>query len=252
MELGQTPRPRAAVPEYTDRTPRVPCSVCCGLRCAAVVGGVALLVTMPCSTLLLRGRVCDGRGWRGFCNVHLLTALPLSAITFTHQVILSESLWSRNKHSVWQINWQSSLTNMVLWVSATALCTMTSRKYAARWSRRYRLSLWEYRRRRRGCANAWLPTPFGRISDDLDWYNVLWCVSMYHLLWGFVTLTLERQSGAHYAMFFRDWPYSRWCAPRWREWRELEVMRHVHTEQVVVKDRWGSFLTNDRWKARRL
>lgn len=250
MELGQTQRPRAPVEPFHDFEPRQKCTVCCGLRCAAVTGCVTFAFSLLCNGVVLGRRVTDGAGWRGLLNRNGLLALPVAAITFTHQYLLSESLWSKNKKSVWQVNTQSTLSNVSLWVVGTALCTVLSRRYLPGKSRAYRLSLWEYQRVRRGCANPWLPTVFGRVTQDLDWYNILWTLSIYHVLWGMVAVMLEKEAGAHYAMFFRDSNYSRWCSPRWREWRELEVRRQVDTEQAVAPNRWGTFLTNDKWRTR--
>ncbi|KAG5481212.1 hypothetical protein CUR178_06444 [Leishmania enriettii] len=250
MELGQTQRPRAPVEPFQDYEPRRKCTVCCGLRYASFTGFATFCVSLVCNVFVLGGRVTDGRGWRGFLNRNTLLALPVAAITFTHQVLLSESLWSKNKKTVLQVNTQSTLSNMSLWMAGTALCTAVSRRYLPAHSRAYRLAMWEYQRTRRGCANPWMPTVLGRVTQDLDWYNVMWTLAMYHLLWGMVSALLEKELGAHYAMFYRNGQYSRWCSPRWREWRELEVIRHVNTEHVVSPNRWGTFITNDKWRTR--
>ncbi|CBH16792.1 hypothetical protein, conserved [Trypanosoma brucei gambiense DAL972] len=249
MNLGQVPRPRDEPEPFNDFEPRRKCSICCGLRCAAVTGGALFLIVLPCNLIMIRGRIFDGRGFIGFADRHLLVPLPFAAITFTHQIIQSEALWSKNRKTLWQVNTQSAGLNILLWSILTVACTAVSRRQGPRWSRSYRLLLWDYRRTRRCCANRYLPTAFGRISADLDWYNVLWTVSVYHVLWGMFAVMVERGFGAHYAMFYRDWPYSRWCSPRWREWRELEAMKYINTEQVVAPSRWGSFITNDRWRS---
>ncbi|KAK7195685.1 hypothetical protein NESM_000498600 [Novymonas esmeraldas] len=250
MELGQTQRPRAPTEPFHDFEPRQKCTVCCGLRSASVTGCACLCFSLLCNAFVLGGRVTDGRGWRGFVNRNGLLAFPVAAITFTHQTLLSESLWSKNKKTVAQVNVQSTLSNMTLWVTGVTVCTVLSRRYLPSRSRTYRLALWEYQRTRRGCANAYLPSLFGRVSEDLDWYNILWTLSGYHVLWGMVSVMLEKELGAHYAMFYRDSWYSLWCSPRWREWRELEVRRLVDKEQTVAPNRWGTFLSNDKWRTR--
>lgn len=252
MDLGQSVRPRADVADFQDFTPRNKCTFCCGLRCAAFTGAFAFLITLPCNAAVMGGRVTGGRGFIGFLDHNLFIALPVAAITFTHQMILSEALWSKNRKTIWEINWQSALTNISLWTVGVTAATLLSRKYVPQYSRTYRLQLWDYRRARRGCANAYMPSIYGRITEGLDWYNILWTLSLYHIFWAMMSVMLEKEMGSHYAMFFRDWKYSKWCSPRWREWRELEVMRTVQREQKVVPVRWGSFLTNDRWRTRDL
>lgn len=252
MDLGQATRPRAEVEAFNDMTPRKKCTLCCGLRCAAFTGAAAMLITLPCNAVMLGGRLTEGNGWKGFLNRNLFVALPVAAICFTHQVLLSEALWSKNKKTVWEVNLQSTLSNIVLWVLGVGVCTTLSRRYLPARSRAYRLSLWNYRRTRRAAQNAWLPSVYGKITEDLDWYNVLWTLSLYHIVWGMLSVMLEKEMGSHYAMFFRDWQYSKWCSPRWREWRELEVMRAAQKEHKVSPARWGSFITNDRWRTRDL
>nr|CCC94547.1 conserved hypothetical protein [Trypanosoma congolense IL3000] len=249
MDLGQAPRPRVEQEVFSDFQPRQKCSLCCGLRCAAAVGGALFVVTLPCNLITLRGRLCEGRGIFGFIDRHLFLPLPLAAITFTHQVIQSEALWSKSRKTLWRVNTQAAGINIALWIAVTLVCTVVSRCFVPRWSRSYRLLLWEYRRTRRCCANKYLPTAFGRMTEDLDWYNIMWTLSFYHVVWGMFSIMVERSFGAHYAMFYRDWPYSRWCSPRWREWRELEAMKHVNTQHVSTPGRWGSFIRNDRWRS---
>ncbi|KAG8346433.1 hypothetical protein TRVL_02745 [Trypanosoma vivax] len=249
MDLGQTQRPRKQPEPFNDFEVRQKCTICCGLRCAAIVGALLFTVTFPCNLIMKGGRLFDGHGIRGFLDSYFLLPLPFAAVTFTHQVIQSEALWSKNKKPLWQLNTQSTGLNLALWSVLTFSFTVVSRRYASQWSRSYRLLLWEYRRTRRDCANKYVPTFFGRITEDLDWYNVMWTVTSYHLLWGMVVILAERGFGAHYAMLYRDWPYSRWCSPRWREWREIEAMKHVNTEHVVLSSRWGSFISSDRWRS---
>ncbi|CCW64683.1 unnamed protein product [Phytomonas sp. EM1] len=250
MELGQARRPRSEVATFNDLEPRKKCSVCCGLRCAAFIGGFTFIFTLLCNSIILGGKLTEGRGLIGFCDRNLFIALPLAAVTFTHHLILSESLWSKNRKTVWEINWQSTFTNMTLWTVGTTMCTLLSRKFLSTCSRTYRMLMWDYYRTRRGCANPWCPSLYGRISADLDWYNIFWTLSFYHIVWSMFAIMLEKEMGAQYAMFFRDWKYSKWCSPRWREWRELEVLRNVHTEHKVASWRWGSFLTNSKWHIR--
>ncbi|CCW72336.1 unnamed protein product [Phytomonas sp. Hart1] len=250
MELGQATRPRSAVAPFSDFEPRAKCAGCCGLRGAALVAGPVFLLTVASNAIILGGRLGEGRGWRGFCDRNLFLALPLAAVVGTHHWVLSEALWSKHRKSVWAINWQSSLTNLSAWGLGTAVATWVSRRVLPGRSRAYRMWMWDYYRTRRGCANPWCPTLFGRLSADLDWYNVVWTLSLYHLVWAMVTMMLEKQLGAQYAMFFRDSRYSKWCSPRWREWREVVVCTKLHTDHKVAKWRWGTFLTNNKWYTR--
>ncbi|ESL07844.1 hypothetical protein TRSC58_04463 [Trypanosoma rangeli SC58] len=249
MDLGQTPRPRSQQEAFNDFEPRRKCALCCGVRCAAVAGAVVFAITFPCNLAVMGGRVCDGRGVIGFLDRHFFLPLPMALVCFTHQSIQSEALWSKNKKPLWDLNWQAAGLNILLWTSMTLVGTTVSRRYAPHWSRKYRLQLWEYQRARRSCANKYMPTVVGKITEDLDWYNILWTLSLYHVLWGMITVMAERELGAHYAMFYRDWPYSRWCSPRWREWREVETLKYVNKEQLVGLSRWGSFISKDRWRA---
>lgn len=251
MEIGQVPRPRATPQEFSEFKPRKKCTLCCAARCSAYVGAFIFAITFPCNLVMLRGKLgCDGCGWRGFLNQHGFIAIPAAAVTFTHHWLLSESLWSKNRKSVLEINVQSTLSNILLWGILTGCGTWISRRFLPPRSKSYRLLLWEYTRTRRSCANKYFPTVFGRIKEDMDWYQIFWVVSIYHVLWGMASILLEKEAGAKYAMFFRNSNYSRWCSPRWREWRELEVIKHVHKEQAIAPSRWGSFLTNDKWKSR--
>lgn len=250
MEVGQTPRPRAPVPDFSDDQPRKKCSFCCATRYSLLAGAVVLAITFPCNLVMLSGKLCDGAGWRGFVNCHCFIPLPFTAVVFTHQWILSESLWSKNRKSVLDINIQSTLTNIVLWCTLTGAATYVSRNILPVRSRAYRLLLWDYSRKRRSCANKYFPSVFGRLKEDMDWYNMLWILSSYHVLWGMVSVLLEKRSGAQFAIFFRDSHYSRLCSPRWREWGEVQMINEHQKEQMVAPSRWGNFLTNDKWKSR--
>lgn len=250
MDIGQSPRPRALAPEFNEFEPRKKCTLCCAARAGAYAGAVALAITVPCNLVMLSGKLSDTPGLRGFVNRHFFIALPFAAVTFTHQWILSESLWSKNRKTVLDINIQSTLSNILLWCVATGASTFVSRRVLPQRSRTYRLILWEYTRVRRSCANKYFPTMFGRLVEDFDWYNMMWILSIYHILWGMASVLLEKEAGAQYAMFYRDSTYSRWCSPRWREWRELEVIKHVQRDQAVGPSRWGTFLTNDKWRSR--
>lgn len=90
-------------------------------------------------------------------------------------------------------------------------------------------------------------TAFDRVTENLDWYNINWTPSFYTTLWGAMAMALEKEMGAHYAMFSKDRSYSRWWWPRWRE---VEVQRRVDTEHKVAPTLWGTFVTNDRWRVR--
>lgn len=251
MELGQSARPRATVAEFNDFQQRKKCSFCCAVRSSLYAGGVLFAISFPCNSVMLGVRhVCEGRGLLGFLNRHLFLALPFSAVTFTHQWMVSESLWSKHRKTVYDINVQTTIGNILLWGLLIGGGTFVSRRVLPSRSRTYRLTLWEYQRSRRSCANKYFPSMFGRMTEDLDWYNLMWTLSVYHILWGMAAVLLEKEMGAQYAMFYRDSAYSAACSPRWREWREVEVSRHVHKSQSIAPDRWGTFLTHDKWRTR--
>ena len=246
MELGQVSRPREALEEYRDDEPRTKCTTCCGLRMALLVGAGAFVLSAPLITLRYGMKKVRSFRLRDVLDAYLLVPLPLAAIVFTHHAILSESLWSKHKKIIFDCQVEATVMNCCLWILVTAVGTAVSRKVLPARFRWYRLLNWEYERIRRTCSHRWLPTFLGRVSEDLDWYNIVWTLTAYHLVWGTMILVNEKQQGAHYAMFYREMPYSKWCSPRWREWREHKVRELVDTQHRVAKNRWGiSF--RDRW-----
>ena len=146
------------------------------------------------------------------------------------------------------MNWQATSLNFFLWCVGVAACTMASRRYIPGYSTKYRIMLWEYQRTRRTIANRYLPTVTGKITEDLDWYNILWFGMFYHFMWGAVTAGLDKQLGSHYAMLYKHTTYSQWCSPRWREWREKKVRESVMPDHPDLKGRWGNFITYEKWR----
>ena len=180
---------------------------------------------------------------------YLLFPLPLTLIATTHHIMISEGLWSKNKKTVWDVNWQATAINMGLWSVLIAASTIASRKYLPPRSTWYRLQLWEYQRTRRSVANKYMPSVSGRVTEDLDWYQFAWFGFVYHILWGAITTGLDKRLNSHYGMFYRQMSYSKWCSPRWREWRERRIHEDVLTEHPQMKGRWGNFVTSEKWRS---
>lgn len=227
--------------------PRSKCCFCCGLRVGAYIFAGTFVFGLPCG-LIRTGCTIRGLGVVGLIDEYCILPVPVALIATTHHMLISEGLWSKNKKTVWDVNWQATALNVALWTTAVGVSTVVTRKYLPARSTAYRLLLWEYQRTRRSVANKYLPTLTGKISENLDWYQFAWYGVLYHILWGAVTAALDRNLNAHYGMFYRQMNYSKWCSPRWREWRERRVHEELLKEQPKMKGRWGNFITSEKWR----
>jgi hypothetical protein len=246
-ERSLRPRvPDLSTPE--TEAPRTKCCLCCGVRFGAMIFAGTFALGLPFG-LARTGFQIRGLGLLGFINEYCLLPIPFALMATTHHMIISEGLWSKNKKTVWDVNWQATALNIALWTGILSVSTLASRKYLPPRSQTYRLLLWEYQRSRRSVANKYMPSVSGRITEDLDWYQFAWFGSIYHVLWGAVTTALDKNLHSHYGMFYRQVEYSRWCSPRWREWRERRVHEELLKEQPLMKGRWGNFITAEKWRA---
>lgn len=217
---------------------------------SALVFAGFLCISAPGSFITIENTTLRKMGWRGIADRFFLIPLPMAAFSFTHHYIMSHALWSKNEKTIWDVNWQSTGLNTLLWLSLCAGGTRLSRYVLPKLSREYRLKLWDWQRNSRGVQHPYLCSFFGTLSDHFSWVYLLWYMNVYHLLWMGITMLLDRQMHSHYAMFYKSLPYSRWCSPRWREWRESEVLKEVLPKQQPNPHlrRWGSVLQLDEWR----
>lgn len=249
MEIDEVVRPRQQLAPFVDNTARTKCTVCCGANTAAWVFAVLTCVQLPISVALFSRRVVCATWW-SILDHSVIVSLPVSLMAFTHQMLLSEALWSKNRKTVFECNIEATAINIGLWSASIASCTLVSRRWLASKSHSYRMLQWEYHRKTRSAANKFVPSGFGRVSVDLDWYSICAYGSLYHTLWGGMIIFLEKFQGAHYAMLYRDSTFSKRCSPRWREWREHVVREQIDKEQKVLQGRWSNTVKADRWRAR--
>lgn len=248
MNIGGASRPRDQQAEYHDFEKRNKCTVCCAAYNCMWVFGVSISITFPCSLAVI-GRKVMLASWKSALDHALFFPLPLTLVTFTHQMLLSESLWSKNKKSVFDCNVDSSFLNVGLWAVAIGAGTYISRFVLVNKSNKYRLIMWDYRRKNRAAINKYIPAPWGSVMYDLDWYNVAACLWLYHALWAFATLFLDRSMGAHYAMFAQSTNFSKRCSPRWREWREQQIREKLDNTHRVIEGRWKNNVSNETWRS---
>lgn len=186
---------------------------------------------------------------RRFLNRWALHPVPAGCVAFTHQLMVSNALWSKNEKTVWDINWECVFMNMGLWYAMMAGGTYFSRHILTKYSKEWRLRVWEHRRERRSCANKYLPTYVGLLTEDFDLVVMVWWVNMYHGVWMTIAMGLDKQVHATYGFFFRQFSYAQWCSPRWREQREVLIKQHYETIEKPGKfQRWGNMFTCDEWR----
>ena len=247
MDLDEKIRPKIVVKQEMDTTKREQCSVCCAAKVAGCLGaGITALTFFPNLDVQDSWRL---GGPKNFCNRFFLISLPVSAVCFTHQYMLSQSLWSKNRKGIFDINMQCLFFNVALWCTIIGTGTLISRKVLVKKSRTYRLIHWDYERNRRTHSRKWVPSAYGRLTHDLDWLNMCYYAHFYHVFWLLVSKSLESTLHAHYAMFWKDSRYSKWCSPRWREWRESQLDEQVYNKDKPVQNRWGSLITLDAWRS---
>lgn len=249
MELGQELRPRLKGDNFkVSEEPRKKCTVCCAARYSAMVGGFVFAVTAPCSFVCYPAWA---KTWLQVANRYLYLPLPVTATCFTHQLLLSTALWSKNEKTLWDLNYEITAFNVLMWIGLITCGTLFSRYTLASISREYRLQLWDYRRQRRGHHFRYMITMFGTVTETLDCVNVWWCVAMYHICWFGLCVAVDAQQRATYAMFYDGVRWSEFCAPRWREFREREIQRQKYNTERPMESgqRWGNAFSLDHWRS---
>jgi hypothetical protein len=242
-------RYRAPPKEYEDGTPRRKCSFCCAARMAGMAFCFMGFFTIPPIFLEAYMKGIRVLPVSNLINKALLLPMPFAASCFTHQLLLSNALWSKNEKTVWDIQWECMVLNLLGWYSFGTCCTLFSRYGLAKWSREWRVRVWDYRRQRRSAANKFFPPWVGKCSEDLDIVVMLWMLHAYHTLWGSAFWALEKEVKATYSFFYRQLSYSKHCAPRWREHRETEIDTATKTEfRPTYYRRWGNFFNTDEWR----
>lgn len=249
MDFGGTPRPRQQLAAFDDTEARTKCSLCCAARNSLYVFGAVWIMQAPIACALY-GLKNVFASKIAFLDYTCLLALPIGLASFTHQALLSESLWSKNRKTVMHCNVETVIMNLAGWVCVVGASTYVSRYILVKSNTTYRMLQWDYRRKCLNAPNKYLPSLMGTVSLDLDWYTFMWYVWLYHLTWAGVSVMLEKQQGAHYAMLYRSSSFSKRCSPRWREWREHEVRTKVDAVHKVADGRWGNIFTGERWRGR--
>ena len=242
-------RYRAPPKEFEDGTPRRQCSVCCAARMSALAFGFMAFFTCP--PIILRGYMENKAilPVSNFINHMLLLPLPFAASCFTHQLLLSNALWSKNEKTIWDIQWECMIINLGGWYMVGFGSTAFSRYVLVKYSREWRVRVWDHRRQRRASANKYFPPWVGKVSEDMDIVVMFWMLHAYHTLWGSALWALEKGVHATYSFFFRQLSYSKHCAPRWREHREVEIDTATKTEfKPPWYRRWGNYFNTDEWR----
>lgn len=249
VEGADARRPRMPPKPYGDEEVRRQCSWCCGLRLSGIVFCLVSFFTGPPILLeaYLKGK--SVLPWTNLLNRWMMLPLPPTLISFTHHYLLSSALWSKNEKTVYEIQWETGCINVVLWYTITALSMLFSRNVLAKHSREYRVLLWDWKRQRRAAANAFFPPWTGKLTENLDFVLMFWAINTYHFTWAAIAWAQDREVKANYAFFYRQFAYSKTCAPRWREHRETEIKTLTETEIAPPKlRRWGNFFSIDEWR----
>jgi len=248
MDIGNQLRPKPPIVHEVEPEERRKCIVCCGLYCAAFVGASLGAFFIPCTFVTYNEPITT---WLGLVNRYGFVPLPFMATTFVHQCIMSQGMWSPRKRQVWDLNWSVMAISIATQYSLIAVGTALSRYVLPRYSRTYRLLLWDYQRYRRTVSNKVVPSPLGTISENLDWLHAAWAVNIYHICWASITMAADQVSKNRYAILYRGMGYSRMCSPRWREWREVKISNSLDM-MLVPKPfkRWGNLFTLDEWRTK--
>lgn len=250
MEHNQKLRPRVQQPHVIEKDERKKCNLCCGLYCATYVFGAALFVTAPSSFVAFRYIGAPPvKGILGFMDRYFFVPLPLALSCLVHQSIMSQALWSPRQRPVYDIHWMVGGISIGLQFGCIAVCTAFSRLVVQRYSRAYRLKQWDYERLRRTANNKMLPSVGGMVSESFDYVQACWMVMFYHMLWGMAVTGADAALKSRYAIWYRGMSYSKWCSPRWREWREQEISQRLDkTYAPQPTSRWGSIFVLDPWR----
>lgn len=251
MDIREAARPSVNVELQVkiDETERKQCSGCCALWVTGWVGLGAFILSAPGQYVTQEKALVT---WPARFNRYFFIPFPLMCAAFTHQYFMSKALWSKNRKQIWEINWETTIWNMGLWVGLVAGSTSFSRYFFPKWSRTYRLQQWEYYRAQRLTSTKYFPSLFGNITQDLNYIQFLWMTQIYHLMWMGVTLGLDRGLNSHYALFYRTSTYSKRCSPRWREWREIQVRKTLFPKaddgSKAGFKRWGAMFMMDPFR----
>lgn len=249
MDIDGVNRPRSSsLAAYQESEPRTKCSLCCAVKNSAFVFGCIWISQLPmaCAIFGIKNVFASKIA---FFDYTCLISLPISLAALTHQHLLSESLWSKNKKTIFECNVETIVMNMVGWTAVVGASTFVSRKILVNQFRTYRMLQWDYRRKMQTSSMKYAPSFFGTVSLDLDWYTFMWFVWGYHLAWAAVAIFVEKQQGAHYAMLYQSSSFSKRCSPRWREWREHKV-HEIDGDHKVATGRWGNLISGEKWRGR--
>lgn len=250
MELNQKLRPRILHEHEVEKEQRVQCNMCCGAYCATFVFATTLAITLPCTFGSFKYIGAPPvKGLIGFMDRYFFIPLPFAASCFVHQCIMSQALWSPRRRPVYDIHWMVAGISVGVQVAGVAACTVLSRMLLPRYSRAYRLKMWDYERVRRTQSNKNLPSIGGALTENFDWAQACWMVMAYHMLWGVAVMGADSALKSRYAIWYRGMGYSRWCSPRWREHKEQEISARLDREwNPMPTSRWGSIFTLDPWR----
>uniref|UniRef100_A0A7S1M2P8 Uncharacterized protein n=1 Tax=Neobodo designis TaxID=312471 RepID=A0A7S1M2P8_NEODS len=242
-------RYRAPPKNFQDGEARRQCSLCCAGRMAMLAFGFMTFFTLP--PVFLRGYM-ESKPILPISNLinhWLLLPVPFAASCFTHQYLMSNALWSKNEKTVWDIQWECTLMNLGGWYFTITAATLFSRNVLVKYSREWRVRVWDHRRQRRAAANKYFPPWVGKFTEDMDAVVFLWMLHAYQTLWVGASWALDRSTNATYSFFFRQLSYSKHCGPRWREHREVEIDTATKTEfKPPWYRRWGNYFNTDEWR----
>ena len=251
MDLGQEKRPAQEIQNtfVIDKEERKQCSVCCAAWSGLIAFCAASVASAPGQWVSMEKHLVT---WPRRLDRFLFLPLPIGVVAFTHHYMISSALWSKNKKQIWEINWECTGWNILLWCGLVGAGTVFGRNVLVKYSREYRLRQWEYSRIRRSVSNPYLPQLWGSITENLDYVHFLWWVALYHTIWLGVIMGMDKSMNAHYAMMYRNLNYSKKCSPRWREWREIKMREEVDTKAEtgasIGYKRWSSFIQFDPWR----
>jgi hypothetical protein len=246
MDIDATLRPRIPREHEVESDVRQKCVMCCGAYCAAWVGAGAFLFHAPCAFVATQYRA---RTVLQFIDKYGFIPLPLMATTFVHQIFMSTALWSPRQKQIWDLQWTTMATSVTVQFAMIGACTAVSRLVIPRFNRQWRLDLWDYNRARRTMTNKFMPSPIGVMSQNLDWIHAAWFVVFYHIAWAVACGGADATLKTRYAIWYRGMGYSKKCSPRWREWKETEVVNRVDTAwQPPPTRKWGNIFVLDEWR----
>ena len=209
------------------------------------------------------------------CDRFMYQAIPISAVAFTHQILVSELMWSKSERPLFEVNTISMAVNLVGWVAGIAGCTLIYRRVLPKYNPAFRLAVSEMLRYKR--VTSRLPYLVGSLRESFGLVEAIWALAAYTGLYMIVTGVTEYILGSQYAMAFEErgdtdyvklpsdaaaaesacgdspigerrqapvgciqkwmmhplvWYYADWsslCSPRWREWREVQLLRRRAT-----------------------